>query len=553
MAGQLAAYGYRLVDDPAAADLWLINTCTVKSPSQSAMNTVIQRGRAAGKPLVVAGCVPQGDRHAAELEGLSVVGVQQIHRVVEVVEEALKGHAVRLLGRAAALPSLDLPKVRKNRHVEILPISAGCLGACTYCKTKHARGHLGSYPVATLVERVRAVVAEGVAEVWLSSEDTGAYGIDIGADLPTLLHALAAELPQDRRCMLRVGMTNPPFVLRHLEAVAAALRHPCLYAFLHVPLQSGSDAVLKAMNREYTVADFHQVVDTMLRLVPDIQLATDIICGFPGETDADFEETVAVVEHYRFPHVHISQFYPRPGTPAARMKRVPTAVVKQRSRQLTAAFEAFTPYAGMEGAEERVWVTDTASDGNKLVGHTKSYVQVLLPAGAAPLGSSLRIRVVAVGRWSVVGEPLVQEDSGDGVGAPLSCNVGQPATPSPVADIRGESCAESCAFEPWARVLPSCRPAGGGDSSKAKEAGWRSLTQRWLNASVTWRPSMWCPGLVELGGRRWDSGRWRLLLGSSGGGGGTGSVVLVDGLLVIGAVLGLGGAVLAMMHGWWSQ
>uniref|UniRef100_A0A7N0RI70 MTTase N-terminal domain-containing protein n=1 Tax=Kalanchoe fedtschenkoi TaxID=63787 RepID=A0A7N0RI70_KALFE len=150
MAGQLSAFGYTLSENPEVADLWLINTCTVKSPSQSAMDTLIARCKKAKKPLVVAGCVPQGSRDLKELEGVSIVGVQQIDRVVEVVEETLKGHEVRLLTRKT-LPALDLPKVRKNKFVEILPINVGCLGACTYCKTKHARGHLGSYTVESLV------------------------------------------------------------------------------------------------------------------------------------------------------------------------------------------------------------------------------------------------------------------------------------------------------------------------------------------------------------------------------------------------------------------
>jgi threonylcarbamoyladenosine tRNA methylthiotransferase CDKAL1 len=175
MAGQLSAFGYALTEVPEEADLWLINTCTVKSPSQSAMSTLITRGRSGKKPLVIAGCVPQGSRDLKELEGVSVVGVQQIDRVVEIVEETLKGHEVRLLTRKT-LPALDLPKVRRNNFIEILPINVGCLGACTYCKTKHARGHLGSYTVDSLVERVRTVISEGVKEIWLSSEDTGAYG-----------------------------------------------------------------------------------------------------------------------------------------------------------------------------------------------------------------------------------------------------------------------------------------------------------------------------------------------------------------------------------------
>ncbi|KAE9593514.1 hypothetical protein Lal_00028677 [Lupinus albus] len=405
MAGLLSAFGYSLSDNPDQSDLWLVNTCTVKSPSQSAMDTIISRAKSSNKPLVVAGCVPQGSRHVKELQGISIVGVQQIDRVVEVVEETLKGHEVRLLTRTT-LPALDLPKVRKNKFVEILPINVGCLGACTYCKTKHARGHLGSYTVQSLVGRVKSVISDGVKEIWLSSEDTGAYGRDLGVNLPTLLNALVAELPADTSTMLRIGMTNPPFILEHLKEIAQILRHPCVYSFLHVPVQSGSDTILSAMNREYTVSEFKTVVDTLTELVPGMQIATDIICGFPGETDEDFEQTVNLVNEYQFPQVHISQFYPRPGTPAARMKKVPSNVVKRRSRELTNVFEAFTPYDGMEGRVERIWITDIASDGVHLVGHTKGYIQVLIIASDNLLGTSAMVKITSVGRWSVFGEVI---------------------------------------------------------------------------------------------------------------------------------------------------
>ncbi|KAL1564817.1 tRNA (N(6)-L-threonylcarbamoyladenosine(37)-C(2))-methylthiotransferase [Salvia divinorum] len=405
MAGQLSAFGYNLSDNQDEADLWLINTCTVKAPSQSAMETLITKCRDAQKPLVVAGCVPQGSRDLKELEGVSIVGVQQIDRVVEVVEETLKGYEVRLLTRKT-LPALDLPKVRKNKFVEILPINVGCLGACTYCKTKHARGHLGSYTVDSLVRRVRAVVADGVKEIWLSSEDTGAYGRDIGANLPILLNALVAELPSDGSTMLRIGMTNPPYILEHLKEIAEVLRRPCVYSFLHVPVQSGSDAILSTMNREYTVGEFRKVVDTLIELVPGMQIATDIICGFPGETDEDFEETVNLIKEYKLPQVHISQFYPRPGTPAARMKKIPSNIVKRRSRELTTVFESFTPYVGMEGKIERIWITDIATDGSHLVGHTKGYIQVLVVGSASMLGTSAMVKITSVGRWSVFGEVL---------------------------------------------------------------------------------------------------------------------------------------------------
>jgi threonylcarbamoyladenosine tRNA methylthiotransferase CDKAL1 len=423
MAGQLGAYGYELSDDPDAADVWVVNTCTVKNPSQSAMNTTIAKAKGAGKRLVVAGCVPQGDKNARELEGLSVLGVTQIDRIVEVVERTLEGHAVRLLEKKA-LPSLDLPKVRRNRHVEILPLSTGCLGACTYCKTKHARGELGSYAPEALAARVATAVAEGVTEIWLSSEDTGAYGIDLGTDVTRLFRDLVKELPEDGSCMLRLGMTNPPYILAHLPAVAEAMKHPSVYAFLHVPVQAGSDSVLDAMRREYTVAEFETVCDYLLANVPDITIATDIICGFPGETEEDWNATMSLCRKYDFREVHISQFYPRPGTPAARMKRVDTKEVKRRSRELTAYVESYSPHAHLLNTTQRVWVTDVAKDGVSLVGHTKSYEQVLLRpdvddenaktktsrkellARHPLMGRSATVRITEVARWHAVGEIL---------------------------------------------------------------------------------------------------------------------------------------------------
>jgi len=404
MVGMLTTYGYAVLGDGErdAADLWLINTCTVKSPSQSAMDTVIAAGKAAGKPLVVAGCVPQGDRNAEALDGLSLLGVTQIDRVVEAVQETLKGNTVRLLQKKA-LPSLDLPKVRRNAHVEILPLSTGCLGACTYCKTVHARGRLGSYAPEALLARAAAAVADGVTEIWLSSEDTGAYGKDIGTNISALLAELVKVLPPDGRTMLRLGMANPPFILDQLDGIAAALNHPCVYSTIHIPVQSGSNAVLSAMNREYTVQEFCTCVDGLKRRVPGLGVHTDIICGFPGETDEEFAETLALVERYHFPVINISQFYSRPGTPAAKMRKTPSQVVKQRSRAMTALHESYSPHDIWVGTHQRCWFTETAADGVNLAGKTKSGVQVIVAPAPGLMGKSAMVHITAASRWSVSG------------------------------------------------------------------------------------------------------------------------------------------------------
>ena len=362
----------------------------------------------AGKHIVVAGCVTQADDKGFGkcLDGVSVVGISQIDRVVEVVEETLKGHETRLLEKKS-LPSLDLPKIRKDPLVEIVPLSTGCLGACTYCKTRHARGVLGSYAKEAIVKRVRTAVSEGVKEIWLSSEDTGAYGRDIGETMPGLLQALVEtieSIPNADDVMLRVGMTNPPFILDHLDAIAKILSHPRVFAFLHVPVQSGSNAVLELMNREYTVEEFRRVCDFLIARVPGLNLATDIICGFPHESEDDFEETMQLCDHYKFPFLNISQFYARPGTKAASMKRIKTQIVKARSRRLTAQFKGYEPFGYLVGARYvKAWVATEVSKSNDTVAHTKGYVKVLLPRDDSLRGRSVYIRIVSAAKFHVVG------------------------------------------------------------------------------------------------------------------------------------------------------
>ncbi|XP_061851160.1 threonylcarbamoyladenosine tRNA methylthiotransferase [Colius striatus] len=410
MAGQLAAYGYKITDNSSEADLWLLNSCTVKNPAEDHFRNSIKKAQEGKKKVVLAGCVPQAQPRQDYLKGLSIIGVQQIDRVVEVVEETIKGHSVRLLGqkkdkgKRLGGARLDLPKIRRNPLIEIISINTGCLNACTYCKTKHARGDLASYPIEELVDRAKQSFQEGVCEIWLTSEDTGAYGRDIGTDLPTLLWKLVEAIPEG--AMLRLGMTNPPYILEHLEEMAKILNHPRVYAFLHIPVQSASDSVLMDMKREYCVADFKQVVDFLKEKVPGITIATDIICGFPGETDEDFQETMKLVEQYRFPSLFINQFYPRPGTPAAKMHQVPAAVKKQRTKDLSQLFHSYNPYDHKVGERQRVLVTEESFDSNYYVAHNPFYEQVLVPKDPQLMGKMVEVNIYEAGKHFMKGQPV---------------------------------------------------------------------------------------------------------------------------------------------------
>jgi len=321
----------------------------------------------------------------------------------------LKGHQVQLLGvdRKLAGAPLDLPKIRKNPLIEIIPINSGCLNQCTYCKTKHARGDLRSYPIKEIVNRAVQVFKAGVVEIWLTSEDTGTYGRDIGSSLPELLLQLVEVIPPGS--MLRVGMTNPPYILEHLEQMVEIFKHPRVFSFLHVPVQACADAVLLQMKRKYTCEDFLRVVDFLRERVPEMTIATDVICGFPTETVDHFDQTLQVFEKYRFPIVNISQFYPRPGTPAAKMRRVATSEVKRRSTAMTRLFESYQTYDHLVGKILPVLITEIAADRIHMVGHTKAYVQVLLPHVPELMGKMVTVHVLSATKFCLQAEVVQAE------------------------------------------------------------------------------------------------------------------------------------------------
>ncbi|CAK9061592.1 unnamed protein product [Durusdinium trenchii] len=396
MLGQLQDYGYTVVQDVEACDVCVVNSCTVKTPSESRGLHLVNKASQLQKAVVLAGCVPSADQSLPKrLPHVSMLEVSQLDRIVEVVEEASKGRVVTLLEKkksGATLPSLSLPKVRQDRLTEIITINAGCLNFCTYCKTRQARGGVKSYALEDLVQRAREAVAEGVCHIELASEDMGAYGYDRKTNIGELLLRLSdalldlqASSGAGYEVMLRTGMTNPPYIMQHLESVVEALQRPNVYGFMHVPVQSGSDAVLKAMKRKYTVSEFMHLVERLREGVPDIYLLTDIICGYPTETEEDWQRTLDLVKRCQFHGVYSSRFFARAGTPAARLKQLPHAVTKRRYQELS-ALEALKVdrFAPLLHRRERVWFAGSDEARQQTLGRTKNFAKDSLWSRASP-------------------------------------------------------------------------------------------------------------------------------------------------------------------------
>ncbi|MFH1770860.1 MAG: tRNA (N(6)-L-threonylcarbamoyladenosine(37)-C(2))-methylthiotransferase [archaeon] len=395
MAGQLHQADYEIVNDETKADLVLINTCTVKDPSEKKFFSELKRLK---QKVIVAGCIPQSDKNNPVLQDYSLIGVKQIHNIVQVADETMKGNIVHLLEHTRDV-KLNLPRIRKNPLVEIIPISSGCMGNCTFCKTKQARGGVLSFSPESIIKQIRMALNEDVKEVWLTSEDTGAYGLDIKTTLPVLLGKIL-EIPKDFR--IRLGMINPEHVKRDLKELIQVFKDERMFKFIHIPVQSGNDRVLEAMNRPYTVKDFKDSVAKLRKEIPKITIATDIICGFPEETKKEFEDTLDLVKELKFEVVNISKFYPRSGTKALELKALPTKEKKARSKKLTELNLVLIDNKEWLGWKGKIIVDDKGKPGS-FVGRN-DYYRPIVVKGKNLLGKELNVKVVKVKRDYFIGE-----------------------------------------------------------------------------------------------------------------------------------------------------
>jgi len=314
--------------DPSEAETVIINTCAVKGPTQSKMVSRIRDYLALGKRVIVAGCLPKINREILKQFPISIVDTNSI----EMLPQVLKAKRNVIATSSAHKNKLTLPYCLDDSLTGIVPISEGCLSRCSFCGTKNARGDLTSYPIRDIVERVRALVSRGKKEIYLTAQDTGCYGLNAKTSLIELLKEVL-EIEGDYR--LRIGMMSPQYALRMLDDLIELYKDERVYKFLHLPVQSGSDRVLREMNRPYSIKQFERIVDKFRGEIRDLCLSTDIIAGFPTETDADFEKTVGLIERVRPDIINLSKFYPRPNTQASKMKLLPTEVLKKRSVLLT--------------------------------------------------------------------------------------------------------------------------------------------------------------------------------------------------------------------------
>lgn len=328
ISGLIVNGGHTLVESSSESDLNVVVTCSVKDATANKMIHRIKSLKS--KPLIVAGCLPKAEKDTVEkfTEKASMLGPNSLGKTLQVIDSTLKGRKQIAL-EDSDLSKVGLPKIRLNPIVGIVEIASGCMSECTFCQTKLSKGDLSSYRLGDIVRQVQTEIKEGCKEVWLTSTDNGCYGFDIGTDLPTLVNSVS-EIPED--FMVRVGMMNPMYMPRIKEKLIESYENNKVFKFIHIPVQSGSDKILHDMKRGHTAGTFREIVKKLKARFGEFTISTDIIVGFPSETEEDFQKTIELLDETKPDVVNLSKYSPRPGTDAAEWNQIDIAEVKRRSK-----------------------------------------------------------------------------------------------------------------------------------------------------------------------------------------------------------------------------
>jgi MiaB-like tRNA modifying enzyme len=319
------------------------------------------------------------ERLKDEIKFNAVLGPGYYAKIVDAVNKVINNERFVWLDEpATSKPCLNLPRLAKNPIVSIIPAAYGCLGSCSYCCVVFARGHLRSCSPSEVARRVRLDLRLGAKEVWLTGQDMACYGKDINLNLVDLLRKVCAI---EGEFLTRVGMMTPNQVLDMLPELTEAFRNEHIFKFLHLPVQSGDDEVLKSMNRLYSIREFKRIVEAFRKAIPNITLATDVICGFPGESQEAFEQTLRLIEEVEPDVVNVSKFFSRPKTFAEKMvPKVPPLQINERSEKMASlakriSTEKNCAWMNWKG---RILIDELGKQSNSFIGRNFAYKPVVV-------------------------------------------------------------------------------------------------------------------------------------------------------------------------------
>jgi MiaB/RimO family radical SAM methylthiotransferase len=373
-------------------EAFYLNVCTVKG-NAGAMKLLRKAASTfPGVPIYITGCAPKDFRE----EALRTVPHVQFTSLKELEDSAHSANSRNVL--------------RESPFVGIVNIEEGCLDACAFCSTHLVKGRLHSFAPQTIVDQVQALVDDGCLEIQLTGQDCACYGFDIGTNLAELTQRILTHVNGNYR--IRLGMGNPRHVLGYQEALLDCFTDNRIYKFIHIPVQSGSENVLKAMNRRHTARDYATLAHAFTERFRKFTLSTDLIVGYPGETAEDFNDTLKLLKETRPTVCNITRFVARPGTVAARLETasnqaVPDDIKHERSAILAEAFQQIALENNREWiGDECIVVTEKPGyRAGTTIARNEAYRPVALQ-GTFPAGQTLRVRITGAEPFALLAEPL---------------------------------------------------------------------------------------------------------------------------------------------------
>lgn len=383
------------------ADFIILNTCgVVEKTERKIIKRAIQLKKKK-KKIIFTGCLSLISPKVCEKVADGLVGPKNILDLPKIAEQVLKGKKISSLKQK----SIDKAKLRcfvipKRTCVAIIPISEGCLSSCSYCATKLAKGKLRSFDENEILENVKLALNSGVKEIQLTSQDLAIYGVDKRKrTLPELLEKIS-KIPRDFR--IRLGMMNPLGAKRIFKRLLKIMENEKFYKFLHLPLQSGDDKVLKSMNRSYKAKEFLDLIEKFRKKFKNSMLATDVIVGFPTENAKAFKKTIEVIKKVKPDILHLFKYSKRERTEAARLKDLPDKVKKERSRTLTKIWLNILKEKNKKFLGKKFKALITEKRGEKFLARLNSYKAVILDEGS--LGNFTEVKIIKIKPNYLVGK-----------------------------------------------------------------------------------------------------------------------------------------------------
>ena len=401
--GLLTNSGFDVVNDENESDVNVVNICTVKGDVTALREIRRIKKHYPDKKLIVAGCITESIVPKIKNidENISFVNTHNFGKISTVVKNSMNGTVLELLDKKYEL-KINLPSIRKNPVIGIVPILNGCNYFCTFCSTKLVKGKLFSYPMNAIRQDVKSHLKSGCKEIWITSNDTGAYMVEQGKQKLVELLEQILSVPIDFK--LRLGMMNPGNTITILDDLIEIYKNEKMFRFLHIPIQSGNNEILKLMNRKYSVEDFIKVVEAFRKEIPEITISTDIIVGFPSETEQQFEDSLNIIKKIKPDVLNISRYAVREGTIAAKMKQLSTNTLKERSRIMTIlhhqiSLENNKKWVGWQG---NILIDEKGKD-NSRIGRNYCYKPVVVK-GEFKLGDEIDARIYDATSFDLRGE-----------------------------------------------------------------------------------------------------------------------------------------------------